>query len=957
MSVFLQNVFPVLFAAMLLRGIAAASDPAPDSERFSQRDLDFFESRIRPILVAHCYECHSDDAAKNNKLRGGLQVDSRDGLLRGGDSGSSLVPNQPSESLLFKALQYDELQMPPKGKLPADVINDFEKWIATGAADPRRASADPKAAKSIDLVAGRQHWAYRPITESASRREEAVSSTDNRIDAFIVPALKQHDLTMSPEAERRTLARRLYFDLVGLPPTPAAIDEFLADEHPDAYERLVDRLIASPHFGIRWGRRWLSVVRFAESLTLRGLVFNEAWRYRDYVIDAFNEDRPFDQFVTEQIAGDLLPAETLIEKQRHQIATTFLTLGNLNLEEQDKKQLRMDVVDEQLDTIGKAMLGQTIGCARCHDHKFDPIPTRDYYAMAGILANVKTLEDANVSKWIENPLAADTETESLLNEIDNAVAAMQSRIKTIESSQKLTSTVISIKDLPGVVVDDRQAKLVGDWQHSVAHKPYIDQGYIHDRDTGKGKKSVTLQPDSYLSGRYELRLAYSADGNRADAVPITIFSADGEQTVQINQKRRPPIDGLFVSLGQFRFEEGGQCFVIVSTEGTTGHVVVDAIQFLPAETVTAAKLVESAIAPNSTETVSDDKLKQQTKELKSLKEQMAELLAHAPKRHRYMSVREESNIADIKIHVRGSVHNQTETVPRGFLQVTQTNEPVPLPSNQSGRVQLGEWIASRDNPLTARVAVNRFWYWLFGSGIVRSVDNFGTTGDAPTHPDLLDELAFDFIRSGWSVKTSVRRIVQSQAYRQSSRVDSQKATIDPENHWLSHQNRRRLDAECILDAILSVTGRLDESLGGTGIEGTLAEDYGYHHRSLRRAAYWPVFRNALPELFETFDFADPSVPTAVRNVSTVAPQSLFFLNNPWVKDQSRRAAELLVSRNPLGSREQKIDLLFNTVLGRSPRTDELKIAIAALPADTVTEDDWMSLVQALLSSIEFRYVE
>lgn len=952
-----HRIISPLVAALFFMRAALGDDAKSQPENFSPSDLEFFESRIRPVLVTHCYECHSEEAAKKNRLRGGLRVDSRDGLLRGGDSGASLTPNQPADSLLLKALLYEELQMPPKGKLPPDVIRDFENWIAKGAADPRRESGESKM-RTIDLQAGRQHWAYQPIRKpSVPEILTDASIAKNQIDSYLASELSRNGLSFAPEAERRTIVRRAYFDLVGLPPTPEEIEEFLADDRPDAYERLVDRLISSPHFGVRWGRRWLSVVRFAESLTLRGLVFTEAWRYRDYVIDAFNEDRPFDQFIVEQIAGDLLPADTLIETQRRQIATTFLTLGNLNLEEQDKKQLRMDVVDEQLDAIGKGFLAQTIGCARCHDHKFDPIPTRDYYALAGILANVKTLEDANVSKWIERPLAVDPEFESILSQNDATVAQLQSRIKSLEETHKRRSNVVAIKDLPGVIVDDRQAKLVGDWQTSVAHKPYVGQGYIHDQNTGKGDKTATLQPDSYLSGRYDVRLAYSADSNRADDVPITVFSADGEQTVHVNQKRKPPIDAMFVSLGQFRFEEGGQCFVIVSTEGTKGHVIVDAIQFLP---IDAAQTSSSSDAPVAAKTEPNAAPRDEAHledELKSLKQQLSQLQSTGPKRPKSMSVQEEPKIADIKVHVRGSVHNQTETVPRGFLQVTLRGEAAPLPSSQSGRVELGEWIASRDNPLTARVAVNRIWYWLFGSGIVRSIDNFGTTGDAPTHPDLLDDLATDFVDRGWSIKTTVRRVVESHAYRQSSRGSTDQLAVDPENRRWSHQNRRRLDAECLLDAILTISQQRDDTLGGTCIDAKLTEDYGYRHRSHRRAAYWPVFRNALPELLETFDFADPSVPTASRDVSTVAPQSLFFLNNPWVKKQSRFAAERPFLQDRQTELPARVSRLFQVILGRSPTPSELKIAMAGLPSDSPTTDDWTMLVQALLSSIEFRYVE
>ena len=365
------------------------------------------------MLVKECYSCHSSQA---KKLKGGLRLDSRAAVLAGGDSGPAVVPGKPEESPLIEALKGDGgLAMPPKGKLPGAVIADFEHWIKAGAPDPRdgATSASRSLRASTSRPVGR-FWAYqRPRIYEPPVVAGADGSLGD-IDRFLLAGLEAKGIAPAREADRATLARRVWFDLVGLPPSPGDIDAFVADPSPDAYEKLVDRLLASPGFGERWGRHWLDVARFGESLTLRGLVLKDAWRYRDYVIEAFNGDKPFDRFVREQVAGDLLPASGLVERRRGLVATSFLVLGNSNLEEQDKGQLVMDVVDEQLDTIGKAFLGQTIGCARCHDHKFDPIPTRDYYALAGILRNTKTLEHANVSKWLERPMPCPPDVEARL---------------------------------------------------------------------------------------------------------------------------------------------------------------------------------------------------------------------------------------------------------------------------------------------------------------------------------------------------------------------------------------------------------------------------------------------------------------------------------------------------------------------------------------------------------------
>ena len=377
-----------------------------------QAGVAFFEQKIRPTLVKECYACHSSGS---KTPKGGLRVDTSEGLRKGGDSGPAIVAGKPAESLLLDALRHDGIEMPPKKKLPDAVIADFERWVKIGAPDPRGGATAPAlipAWGGINVDAGRKFWAYQPPRwrEPPTVSDTAWPATD--IDRFLLVALEAQNIRPTDEADRATLERRLFFDLIGLPPTPEDVDAFVNDPSPVAYETLVDRLLASPHFGERWGRHWLDVARFAESLTLRGLILSPAWRYRDYVIDAFNADMPFDQFVREQIAGDLLPAPSRDDRRRQQVAASFLVLGNTNLEEQDKNQLVMDVVDEQLDTIGRAFLGQTLGCARCHDHKFDPIPTRDYYAMAGILRNVKTLEHANVSKWLEKPLAVSPEKET-----------------------------------------------------------------------------------------------------------------------------------------------------------------------------------------------------------------------------------------------------------------------------------------------------------------------------------------------------------------------------------------------------------------------------------------------------------------------------------------------------------------------------------------------------------------
>jgi cytochrome c553 len=399
----------------------SAAEPSP-------QQLAFFESKIRPVLVEHCYSCHSKDAENKNKLKGGLLLDTKAGTLTGGDSGPSLVAGKPAESLLLKTLKYDgDLRMPPKGKLPDSVIADFETWIQSGAADPREGTQQKKQI-GMSLEAGRQFWAYKPLTNPTPPTVKNAAWVKNPIDAFILHKLESAKATPTNDAEPHVWLRRIYFDLIGLPPTPKQLDDFhaaFAKNPTTARETIVDELLASPRFGERWGRHWLDVTRYAESVTLRGFILNQTWRYRDYVIESFNTDVPYDRFIREQLAGDLLPSANTDERTRNLVATTYLAMGNTNLEEQDKKQLRMDYVDEQLDVISKGFLAQTVTCARCHDHKFDPIPTKDYYALAGILRNTKALETANVSKWIEVPLPMDATREAEFMGTEKAIATLQ----------------------------------------------------------------------------------------------------------------------------------------------------------------------------------------------------------------------------------------------------------------------------------------------------------------------------------------------------------------------------------------------------------------------------------------------------------------------------------------------------------------------------------------------------
>jgi len=933
--------------------------------------VEFFEKSVRPILVERCYECHSE----GKKVKGGLRLDLREGWVKGGDTGAAIVPGKPGESLLLTAVHWQDrdLEMPPKKKLPASEIAVLEEWVQRGAPDPRDATAVKKQ-HGLSLEEGRKFWSYAARTNPAPPAVQDTAWPRADLDRFILAKLEAQGIAPAPDAPSATLARRLYLQLTGLPPTPEEVDAFVR-EGEGGRGKIVDRLLASPRFGEAWGRHWLDVARFAESSGGgRTLLFKDAWRYRDYVIEAFNADVPFDRFIREQLAGDLLPAATPADARRQLAATAFLALGPTNYEEQDKQQLRFDVIDEQLETLGRAFLGQTIGCARCHDHKFDPIPQRDYYAMAGILASTQTLFNYtdNVARWISTPLPADGPNEAALREHEGCVAALEKEIaeakaalaevaKSVSQPTTQPGAAIAASELPGIVIDDTQARVVGQWKRSTYLRTYIGEGYLADENTGKGEKTITFTPVVPQTGRYQVRLAYAPLENRANNVRVNILHADGEDTVYVDQTQTPPIAGRFVSLGKFRFEKDGAGYVLISNEGTKNFVTVDALQLIPEGAETE---IDAKASPATAEAA---------KGIKQLEVKLKKLAKEGPTRETAMAVHDAvADVGGTQIRVRGIEKQRGEKVPRGFLQVALRDD-LRLPDDQSGRLQLADWIASADHPLTARVFVNRVWTWLLGAGLVRTGDNFGTTGEKPTHPELLDHLASRFVAEGWSVKKLIREIVLSRTWQM--RVGDGKAELgkskvsDPDNRLLAHANRRRLDAEQIRDTILSASGELEQKLGGLNIGGAGDVDannfsaqnteYGYVFADKRRSVYTPAFRNKRLELFEAFDFGDINQSVGQRNVSTVAPQALYLLNHSFIIEQSRAAAARALASS--ATDDERLTAAFRTALGRPPGDRERAACgrlIAGAGADEAARlEAWSEVYQSLFACLDFRYVD
>ena len=930
-------------------GVVCAAEPTTES-------LAFFEKKIRPVLVEHCYKCHS---ASSEKVKGGLLLDTRDGIRKGGESGHAVVPGDLKESLLISALKHDDFEMPPKKMLPAAVIADFEKWIQDGAADPRRATHLVAKPDSIDIEAGRKHWAYQPLRTPAIPEVTDVAWPANDIDRFILARLESAGLQPGADAKKITLVRRLYFDLIGLPPTPEEIARFVDDKSPKAYENIVDRLIKSPRFGERWGRHWLDVVRYAESMSLRSRLLKHAWRYRDYVIEAFNDDLPYDQFLTQQLAGDLLEASSVDAQRQNLIATTFLVMGDALLENQNKSQLDMDVVDEQLDVIGKGLLAQTITCARCHDHKFDPIPTSDYYAMAGILKNVQGLKHSNVSTTMEIPLPITEEVKRALEIHNLSVSRLQSEINTLKP--KVTGNglpPVQAKDLPGIVVDNTDAKATGKWAKSSGVPNHVGSEYLYSNTSG----SKVIYPVKFSKGgKYEVRISGAQHPNRAPKALVTVLHNGGSKSFRIDQRKAPGTfnkdrsDDYFQSLGVFEFPSGQWDAIEISTKGGGGFVVADAVQFLPVDN--DGKVTNPHI--------SQPVKKFSAAEQQALKTRMAKLTAEHSALKKRKPVPEMVNSAvekkkptDLKIHIRGSIDHLGAIAPRGVLQVANYGSAPEMPNSSSGRLELAQWIVDPANPLTSRVMANRVWHWLFGAGLVRTVDNFGTIGESPSHPKLLDHLAVNFIQQGWSVKKLIHTIVLSRTYRLSTSRGEQ--SKDPENRLLAHTNRRRLDAESLRDTMLSVGGTLKLEMGGATFPANLKTDVGFRFQSPRRSVYVPVFRSSLPEFFEVFDFANPSLVTGRRDVSTVAPQALFMMNHAFVRSQAKLTAERLLRESQL-KEANRIDHAYLQILGRHATEAEVSLSQEFLKAviDTTEKgqvEAWTQMVQSLFSTIDFRYL-
>jgi len=920
----MKAAFRYLLLALLLvltPNFSFAQDKMP-----SAAATQFFETKVRPVLVEACFECHAD-----KKHRGGLRVDSLTAMLEGGDTGPAIVPGNPEKSLLIKAINHESpmLKMPKNKKLPREQIDALSQWIKMGAPWPGGEKVTPvKKAEFAISDKDRAHWAFQAVKRFALPDVKNRLWVRNPIDAFILAKLEAKGLAPAPPAAKHELARRLYYDLTGLPPTPAQMEEFVNDASPNAYETLVDTLLASPHYGEKWARHWLDLVRYAETSSYeRDNPKPNAWRYRDYVIRAFNSDMPYDRFLREQLAGDeIYPGEP-----DGLIATGFYRLGVWDDEPSDPKQARYDGFDDIIATIGQSFLGMTIDCARCHNHKIDPIAQKDYYKLLAFLHGINHYRGGGPTDV--RPIGDPTQMEAFKKaeaELEEKRAKTQAALTAIENDFRKLN-----KQTTQFVGGDLDELTYRFYRNAWQKLPDFTQ-FKHEDEGKLPKKLFDISPRTRneaigfvyegllivpADGKYTFYLD-SDDGSRLTVDGKALITYDGihgmgkvkSESVELKKGRLP------IKLEYFQNVFGYGLYVAWSGPGFDKRNLS-----APADGVTGVADINELIRKDGARVLGA----QRYSEWQSLQKQI-NFLRKPPSTKggvdMALCVSEAGTKApDTFVMVRGSPHALGDKVEPGFLSVLNLPDP-PIPEakrgvNSSGRrTVLANWIASKDNPLTPRVMVNRLWQHHFGRGIVRSPNDYGVQGNRPTHPELLDWLASEFVNptasrerkrpEPWSMKHMHRLILTSNAYRMASRTDAKSTELgtklDVANDLFWRFDMRRLSAEEIRDSILAISGNLNLKMYGPGIYPPIPKEVlagqsvpgrgwptSKAEDAARRSVYVHVKRSLLLPILEAFDLAETDRTTAVRFTSTQPTQALSLLNGEFMNSQAKLFAERL----------------------------------------------------------------
>ena len=921
-----RNRFPVTVAALAAlaafgMAVNAAAAPAKP-KKLSREHRSFFEKKIRAVLLERCYECHSTEP--DAKIKAGLSVETREDLIKGGDTGPSIVPGKPGDSLFMETLRGDDpdLLMPPEksgGKLPDSVIADFARWIKMGAPDPRTAKGSVEEAGdwATPTEKAKTHpffKAVKPVDVPAVKQKQLVRTP---VDHFILARLEKEGLKPSKPADKRTLIRRVYFDLIGYPPSPKEVDAFLADKSPKAYEKLVEKLLKSPRYGERWGRFWLDVARYGDTMgtTIRNKDnrYHYAWTYRDYVIKAFNDDKPYDQFLIEQLAADKLD---LGEDKSALAALGFLTLGNRFNNDANQ------IIDDRIDVVGRGTMGLTVTCGRCHDHKFDPITMKDYYAWHGIFASSE-----------EPP------EKPLLGEGDDSNPAYREFKKELT---KREATLAHARRTNEVAIAKKQHSLVGDYliaAHEFANpekgKKLNRTSFFRSRDLDtsiaslidRRFKAAAKKHDPIFGPWVALSSVPKAEFKAKAPGLAKKFKANEDEKKKLN----PKVARLFETSPESKADLAkryGKLFNNVAADWRAQVAKArKAKKPAPKKLANAgAELLRQVLHGDKqvfnlderairrlTSQRTDAKLNLLIRKVNDLK------ISHPGAPPRAMALLDKAKPRNSPIFLRGNPGSRGEIVKRQFLEILGGSDAKAF-SNGSGRLELAKAIAAKDNPLTPRVMVNRIWLHHFGQGIVTSPSDFGLVGEPPSHPGLLDWLAWEFMENNWSIKHIHRKILLSYAWRQASDDNPAYAEKDQGNFLLWRQNRRRLDFEGTRDTLVAVSGTLDSRMGGQPVD--LAKD----PAPTRRAIYGLVDRAKMPGFFNTFDFASPDISNPQRVVTTVPQQALFLMNSPFVIQQAKALAERedLVQMKSIG---QRIRAMYRSLYQREPTRNEVKLGM------------------------------
>jgi uncharacterized protein DUF1553/uncharacterized protein DUF1549/cytochrome c len=909
---------------------------------------EFFEARIRPVLIEHCFKCHGP-----KKHESGLRLDSREGILRGTNAGPVVVPGHPEESPLIDAIGHAAvIKMPPGSKLPLQAIADLTKWVQMGIPWPESAHGPATDLARGSAAAGaKQHWAFQPVVDPAPPVVKGKAWLRTSVDRFILARLEGRGISPSPRAEKQTLIRRATFDLTGLPPTPEEVVSFEADEAPGAFVRLIERLLASPRYGERWARYWLDVARYADTkgyILFQDANYHWAYTYRDYVISAFNQDVPYDRFLIEQIAADRLPAE---HGKRPLIALGFLTLGARFMGNTH------DVIDDRIDVVCRGLMSLTVTCARCHDHKFDPIPAQDYYSLYGVLASTRE---------------PDIPPEAI--ESQPTVAYLRF-VKELETRQRKLSAFVTAKHQEMIEAAKRRAA-----EYLLAGQKALDQPTTEDfmllADGSDLNPTMLVRWQVYLARTRRTHDPVLAPWHALASLPEQGFAESATRLIAqlaavptssgstgVVRPMNPVVLQSLIARPPRSLAEVAQAYgqllngveQIWQDRLRRGALDGRMPEALPEPALESLRQVfygpdsppNVVMLPYGDLGLLPDRPSQA--KLQELRNAMQNWLTTGPGAPpRAMSLEDTSIPFEPRVFLRGNPNNLGDPVPRRFLAVVSGAERK-IFRDGGGRLELARAIACRDNPLTARAIVNRVWMHHFGTPLVATPGDFGLQSEAPTHPELLDHLASRFTEAGWSIKSLHRQIMLSSTYQQRSDDRVEARTLDPENALYWRANRRRLDFEATRDALLAVSGRLSGRIGGPPMASLTGTEP-------RRTIYGFVDRLNLPGLFRTFDFPDPTTTSPRRDQTTVAPQALFLMNHPFMIEVSRSIlARPEMAR--LGDTKLKAERLFRLIYGRTPSEEELTAIREFLREPANDPRRWQSFAQAILMANEFVFVD